>query len=32
VAELGYDDCLLAKPVGQTNDDVLQMRSPHPAR
>jgi alkanesulfonate monooxygenase SsuD/methylene tetrahydromethanopterin reductase-like flavin-dependent oxidoreductase (luciferase family) len=32
LAELGYDDCLLAKPVGQTQDDVLQMRSLYPAR
>ncbi|MPZ46956.1 MAG: hypothetical protein GEV05_26960 [Betaproteobacteria bacterium] len=29
-AELGFDDCLLAKPVGQTDDDVLQIRSIYP--
>lgn len=27
VAELGFDDCLLAKPVDQTKEDILQMRS-----
>ncbi len=31
LAELGFDDCLLAKPVGQTKEDVLQMRSLYPA-
>jgi hypothetical protein len=31
-AELGFDDCLLAKPVGQTHEDVLQIRSLYPAR
>lgn len=32
VAELGFDDCLLAKPVGQTKEDVLQIRSIYPAK
>lgn len=31
IAELGFDDCLLAKPVGQTDEDVRQMRSVYPA-
>jgi hypothetical protein len=30
VAELGFDDCLLAKPVGQTDEDVLHIRSIYP--
>jgi len=32
IAELGFDDCLLAKPVGQTKEDVLQIRSIYPAK
>ena len=30
-AELGFDDCLLAKQIGQTREDVQQMRSIYPA-
>jgi alkanesulfonate monooxygenase SsuD/methylene tetrahydromethanopterin reductase-like flavin-dependent oxidoreductase (luciferase family) len=27
LAELGFDDCLLAKAVGQTEEDIVQMRA-----